>query len=628
MLETLTSADDVPSEIAASLGLGEMIGSAQPTDLILRSLADREVLLILDNFEQILDAGPFISELLTAAPNLRVLVTSRTVLRLRGEYEYPLRPLPVPAKGDEPVSEAVELFLVRARRSPMIESLGQREAVAEICRRLDGLPLAIELAAARTSVLTPEQILARLDDRFDLLRSRFQDLPSRQQTMRGAIAWSVELLEEEDQRFFARLAIFTGGLTLQAAEQICDPDGRLGAIDRLQMLLENSLILAQETEQGTRFRSLESIRQFAAEQLDAFSDRDELAQRHAEYYLALVKRSHVGLRSERQNETLDLLQADEDNVRIALNWLLEHGRAEEVSDAGWTVWPFWWMRARLTDGRKIMHAVLSTDQDITPLARARGRTGYGAMCLFIGDHGEAVFNLATAANELRELGDKEGLGFCQAALGIVSSVTEGPDAALARLREAESLLREVGDDYGLVIALNSYCWMISILEMPMEDDSIFKETMALTERVGSSVDRGMAAGNYGRWLAERDRAAGLRARAARDRALVDSDMRSGASFMIDSLAELAVLDGEPERAAHLFGFALSLRDAVGALPIPALEEKRARYNKLLQEMLGAEAAAEGIQLGAAFRYEDGVEESLAVADLLIERAETSRIPST
>ena len=234
VLEATTNPDEVPAEITASLGLGEMIGSAQPADLLLRSLADREVLLILDNFEQIVDAGPFVSDLLTAAPNLRVLVSSRTILRLRGEHEYPLRPLAVPAEGDEPVSEAVDLFLARARRSPMIESLGQREAVAEICRRLDGLPLAIELAAARTSVLTPEQILARLDDRFDLLRSRFQDLPERQQTMRGAIAWSVELLGEEDQRFFGRMAVFCGGFTLQAAEQVCDPDVLLVGLQEIE----------------------------------------------------------------------------------------------------------------------------------------------------------------------------------------------------------------------------------------------------------------------------------------------------------------------------------------------------------------------------------------------------------
>ena len=176
--------------------------------------------------------------------------------------------------------------------------------------------------------------------------------------------------------------------------------------------------------------------------------------------------------------------------------------------------------ARSTDRRAADHArrARPTEDEITPLARARGRTGYGAMCLFIGDHGEAVFHLATAANELRELGDKEGLGFCQAALGIVSSVLEGPDIALERLREAESLLREVGDDYGLVIAMNSLSWMMSILEIQDGRRVALRRDVTLTERIGSDVDRGMAAGNYGRWLADKDPGPGPTVGEAGDRA--------------------------------------------------------------------------------------------------------------
>ena len=618
MLETLKRAEEVPNEIAASLGLGEMIGSAEPTDLLLRSLADREVLLILDNFEQVLDAGPFISELLTHCPKVKVLATSRTVLRLRGEQEYPLTPLAVPARGDEPVSEAVELFLVRARRSPVIETREQREAVAEICRRLDGLPLAIELAAARTSILSPVNILERLDDRFDLLRTKYGDLPERQQTMRGAIAWSVELLDDQDQEFFYNLAIFSGGLTLAAAEEIYDPDGSSSAIDRLQSLVENSLVQARGEGSEARFRMLESIRQFAAEELRVSGLRDELALRHADYYLRFVLESHQGLRSEHQVATLDRIQADEDNVRIALDHLIDIGRAEDVCDAGWTVWPFWWVRARLTDGRRIMHRVLTTDSELSPLGRARARAGYGTMCLFIGDHGEAVFSLAAAADELRALGNKEGLGLCQAALGIVSSVTEGPEAALARLREAEQLLREVGDDYALILALNSLCWMLMALDIPTDDDSIFEETVALTERVGSMVDLGMAVGNYGRRRAETDRAEGIGMLRRSLLLMVESDMRSGASFMVDSIAELAELEGEAERATHLYGFAASLRDAVGALPIPALEVRRARYHALLEQRLGAKKVAEGLQLGAAYRYEEGIREALNVTQILLD----------
>ncbi|HEU4481283.1 MAG TPA: DUF4062 domain-containing protein, partial [Actinomycetota bacterium] len=400
MLEMVSDPGEVPSALAASLDLTELIGSANPSDLVMRFLSQREMLLILDNFEHVVEAGPFVSELLANCPGLRILVTSRTILRLRGEHDYLLLPLAVPEEGDEPVSEAVELFLARADRSPMIESFEQREAVAEICRRLEGLPLAIELAAARTSILPPSEILKRLDDRLELLRGQLRDFPERQQTMRTAIAWSVDLLPEEDQLFFRRASVFTGGFSLDAVEKVCDPTGELDALERVQNLIDSSLVIASPGGSEPRMRMLESIRQFAAEQLEASGERRTFAERHADHFLELIEWAGPELRSERQVATLDRLESEDRNLRTALRWLLDAGRAEEVSQAGWRIWPFWWIRGRLAEGKTIMSAA-AADPNLSPLGRARAQAGQGTMCLFIGEHGEAVYLLVTASEQLR-----------------------------------------------------------------------------------------------------------------------------------------------------------------------------------------------------------------------------------
>ncbi len=255
-------------------------------------IQERELLLLLDNFEQVVDAAPELSPVLEACPNLRLLVTSRELLRVRGEVEYPVPPLAS--------SEAVELFCVRS-------GLERSDEIAELCRRLDDLPLAVELAAARTSVLSPAQILERLAQRLDLLKGG-RDAEARQQTLRGTIEWSYELLTDEEQHLFARLAVFAGGCTLEAAEEVAEAD-----LDTLQSLVDKSLVRFT----NERFWMLETIREYAAEQLDRWGEAEQSRRRHAEYFLSVAESAHMTFESVRH--VPQLVAPEVDNLRAAMS---------------------------------------------------------------------------------------------------------------------------------------------------------------------------------------------------------------------------------------------------------------------------------------------------------------------
>ncbi|MPZ68358.1 MAG: hypothetical protein GEU71_02390 [Actinobacteria bacterium] len=615
-LETLVRSEEVPGTIAASLGLSDRIGTAEPRELVLLTLAERELLLILDNFEHLIDAGTYVSELVAECPGVKVLVTSRTLLRLRGEVEYLLMPLEVPERGHSS-SPAVELFLARARSSSDLDRPEQKEAIAEVCRRLDGLPLAIELAAARTSLLSPASMLERLSDGFDLLRGSSPDLPERQRTMRSTIAWSVDLLGEEDKVFFRRLAAFCGGFTLDAAEAVCDPDHGLDVLERMQVLVENSIIQPAAGGLDPRFRMLESIRQFALEMLDASSEADAIRSRHAHHFFDLSQGQHDALRSSRQLEALDLLEAEEGNFRGAMRRLLEEGRHEDVASIGWAVWPYWWMRGRQAYGRTLMEAVLDESADVTPLARERARGVHGGMCMFIGDYSEAVYSLATAHARLRELNDEAGIGMAQIGLGIVSSTIEGEEQSLERLREAQVLLRSAGENYGLVLALNSLCWTAMAFDNESVPLETYDESISRSQQFGGAIDLGMAIGNRARRISYSDPAEGLSELRRAMFMLVESDMRSGASFMVDLIAEVAAEQGEYGKAAQLHGFAEKVRETMGALMIPALGIRGERNLERLSELLGASRLRAELAAGAEMDYETGIGVTLDLSSKIL-----------
>jgi predicted ATPase/class 3 adenylate cyclase len=343
-LATLSEAELFFSAVAETLGVKET--GELPLDERLKDyLSERRLLLMLDNFEQVLEAAPAVTELLVRAPGLKVLATSRTSLRLYGEHVFPVPPLSMPdLKRPPPLErltqyEAVGLFVERARAlQPNFEVTNESApAVAEICVRLDGLPLAIELAAARITMLPPKAMLQRLTSRLKLLTGGARDLPERQRTLRGTIEWSHALLDEGEQLLFARLAVFSGGRTLEAMEAICDAEGDLPVevFEGVSSLLDKSLLRQEEGPNGEpRFVMLETVHEFAREKLKQSAEAEEIRRTHAEYFLTLAEEANPQLRGPNQLQWLERLEAEHDNMRAALSWALERNEVEVALKLG------------------------------------------------------------------------------------------------------------------------------------------------------------------------------------------------------------------------------------------------------------------------------------------------------
>jgi predicted ATPase len=379
-------------------------------------VAERQMLLLLDNFEQVVDAAPSLSSLLRGCLNLRLLVTSRALLRIDGESEFPVLPLEH--------SEAVALFAARAR-------VDEDATVAELCRRLDNLPLAVELAAARVRVLAPVQILERLTRGLDLLKGG-RDADARQQTLRATIAWSHDLLDGDERRLFARLSVFAGGCTLETAESVVDAD-----VDTLQSLVEKSLV----RHSAARFWMLETIREYAAEQLR----EPEVAAAYAAHYLAFAQAADVELR-EQPEKWLDRLDAEHDNLRAVIDHFVSTGQNQEALALAAALARFWTMRGHFTEGRARLEQLLSEDEG--PSA-ARARALNGAVALVLGqadiEGAERYGNEALALH--RSLGDEHGVAYSLYQLGAVAGETEDFERAVRLTAESVELFRGLGDDF-------------------------------------------------------------------------------------------------------------------------------------------------------------------------------------
>jgi len=389
-------------------------------DGLVDHIAERELLLLLDNFEQVVEAAPELASLLEACRNLRLLVTSRELLRVRGEVEYAIRALSR--------SEAVELFSARSQLPP-------DKTIAELCTRLDNLPLAVELAAARTSVLSPAQILDRVAQRLDLLKGG-RDAEARHQTLRATIAWSYEILSEEEQQLFAQLAVFTGGCTLDAAEQVVGAD-----LDVLQALVDKSLL--RHTDE--RFWMLETIRDYARERLEASTDAREVRRRHAEFFLAKAQEAEPHLRAE-SKEWLDRLEREQDNLRAALDEFEASDESELVLALMGAAWWLWSSRGPVAEGRRRLERALAADRTPT-IVRAKALMGAADLTSDTEDHAMTRLRAEEALELSRELGDSWGAAYCLLILGVVFASEDAWPEAHSLLTESVQLFREVDDEH-------------------------------------------------------------------------------------------------------------------------------------------------------------------------------------
>jgi predicted ATPase/class 3 adenylate cyclase len=569
----------VPAAVANALGVQETAG--RPIlDEVKDHLRHRELLQVVDNFEQVAEAGPVIEELLVAAPKLRTLVTSRIVLSLRGEQEYAVPPLHVPDPERLPQDlsaltavEAVRLFTERARTvRPAFQLTDENaRAVAEITARLDGLPLAIELAATRTKVLSPSQLLPRLQQRLALLTSGGRTLPDRQRTLRATIAWSHDLLEPVERRLFARLSVFTGGWTFESAEAVCDPE-ELGvdALDGLTSLVDKSLIRRVEPPGlPARFSMLETIREFGLEQLEATGDLEPVRRRHAEHYLGLAEEAEPHLTGEDQGEWLDRCDQEHANLRAALRWAVETGDAGRAQGAAGALWRFWQQRGHLTEGRRWLEEVLAMPSGQAPTeARAKALAGAGGIAWWSDqDASRALYGEALAI--ARGLGDPAPLAEALYNQAFVVAAEQDTEAAARLLDESLELFRQLGDEAG--VARVQVMLVVRDAMAGAWDRVVagIQESVAIWRRRGDRLN--LAFGLV--WLAFAYGRAGRRddARATGLEALElfrEADNPTGIALTLLDLAFLLTWEGRHEDAIRMAAVSKSLRDRAGGGPMP------------------------------------------------------------
>jgi predicted ATPase/class 3 adenylate cyclase len=452
-LETFTERSVVAVAIGQAVG-ARPAAERDPEDALIEQVESRQLLLILDNFEQLTGVAPLVARLLAGAARVRIVVTSRVPLHLSGEQEYPLSPLPVPDASVNGGLEAllriecVQLFVERARRvRPDFQLTDENAgAVAAICRRLDGLPLAIELAAARVKVLAPAIMLDRLEHSLSLLAGGSVDLPARQQTLRGAIDWSYQLLSKDEQALFRRLTVFSGGWTVEAAQDVAAPDLELGGdvLDGLIALVDQSLVRpAPDGGSGEpRFEMLQLIREYGAERLAETDEAPIIGQRHAEWFLSLVEAHVAALEEGSDLDWVDRLDREHDNLRAALRWSVERDRREIGLRLATAVWRFWQRRGHLREGREWFERLLPADDQVAsvdPGVLAAALTAAGGIVYWQNRMDEAEVHYLAAYELDRRFGRSDRLGDDLYNLAFVAMLTEDFDTARRRFADSADL---------------------------------------------------------------------------------------------------------------------------------------------------------------------------------------------
>lgn len=505
-LATVRNPALVVSAIAQVFGVREKSGQ-ELLESLKHYLADKRLLLLFDNFEHLALAGPIVTDLLGYCPNLQVLITSRMRLRLHGEQEYPVPPLSLPDLRRLPPTDAlirygsVALFVQRSREVRPSFRITRETAptVAEISHRLDGLPLAIELAAARTKVLTPHSMLARLDRPLDLLTDGPRDQPRRLQTIRDTIAWSYDLLDSDEQQLFQHLSVFVGGWTLEAAEAIAQvgpfPDSEV--LEGLTTLVDHSLVHQAPVADGLRFSMLETVREFASEQLAASGEAAAIHQQHATYFTNLAEKAGPALFGLEQETWLDRLQQELGNLRAALYWCLQgDGDIETGLRLAGSLWMFWDIRGFLAEGRRWLESLAERSQTRSePYAQARFAAGY--LATRQGDPASARPLLEEALALYREFGDKQGTGRTLGMLGAIVSFEGDFERSTAFLEEALTMFRESGDSLDIARTLLDLGDQVRVEGDYQRARILLEESLARLRRLGFERAAGWALANLG-----------------------------------------------------------------------------------------------------------------------------------
>jgi predicted ATPase/DNA-binding SARP family transcriptional activator len=616
-LAAVSDADLLASAIAEALGIPEDEGP--PVRSVAGHLRTKRLLLVLDNLEQLLPASPVVAELLSAAPRLLVLATSRAALRLAAEHEYPVPPFAPPDEGlpfEELVrGDAVRLFAARARAVDVSFQLTEENApsVAHICRRLDGLPLAIELAAARTRLLPPRAMSERLDRALDVLVGGPRDVPLRQRTLRATLDWSHEALAEGERALFARLAAFAGGCTLEAADAVCSEDGG-DVLEPLSVLVDVNLVRSSPGIDGRpRFTLLETIREYALERLAETGDEDRVRERHCRYLVAWAEQAYETLVSGGAGEAVyATLDVEHDNFRAALAWTAHAGEVELEVRLSVALRQFWIVRGHLAEGRRYFSRAVADTVEAGPRLRADALLHGAQFPYRQGDLAEAKAWWGEALDLLRELGDAAGIARCAAELGAVAYSEGDLDRSAQLYDEARTRFRELGDEMRFAICAGNVA-EIAIMQGDLEAAVRHGEEAAAIQRKLGEED-GLAMSLHGLARARQQLGDLDGARRLFAECLVTArglGFREAIANCVEGAAEVTLADGDPEQAARLYLVARRSLDDTGAQLQGPEAEGYARTAVALRERLGAVDLAAIEQRTSSLQLEDVVEEAIA-----------------
>jgi predicted ATPase/class 3 adenylate cyclase/DNA-binding CsgD family transcriptional regulator len=614
----------VATTIAQTLRIKDVAGRSV-AEILQDFLSNKHLLLLLDNFEHVMEAASLVTELLATAPRLKVLITSREMLNLYGEHLFEVPPLALPDLKRLPPVEAlseyaaVELFTKRSQAVKPNFALTQENARAavEICVRLDGLPLAIELAAARSRLYPPQTLLEQLGSRLKLLTGGPRDVPTRQQTLRGAISWSYDLLSAGEQTLFRRLAVFVGGCRLAAAETVCNGQTLQGlnVMDGILSLVNKTLLQQEAEADGTpRFAMLETLREYALDCLAASGELEAVRQRHAACFLALAEEAEPKLTGPEQKQWLDRLETEHDNLRAALGWLEESRAVEAGWQLGGALWRFWSMRGYLREGRERLAALLALAGEELPsercmAARAKALKAAGTLAAEQGDYVAAHARYEESLAIRRELGDKLEIANLLSNQGIVARYQGNYAAARALYEESLAIRRELGDRWGIATSLNA----LGLLAHYQGDNAAARrflgESLTIRRELGDAWAIANSLSSLGDVVLDQGDYATARA-LLRESLAINQELgdRWAIAYVLEEFAGLAAVQGQPARSLRLAGAAAALREAIGSPRSPIdqaqLEHKLAPARQALGEATAAATWAEGqaMQLAQAVAY--------------------------
>jgi predicted ATPase/DNA-binding SARP family transcriptional activator/DNA-binding CsgD family transcriptional regulator len=677
-LAPLSEGSLVAQQVAHVLGVQEHFGQAL-VDTLAEALAGKEILLVLDNCEHLVEEAAHLADaLLTLCPRFRVLATSREPLGVEGEVLWQVPPLSLPTKADRAPNvefsleslmrfEAVRLFVERARQRLLDFEVTQENAgtVARVCRKLDGIPLAIELAAARMGAFAVEQVAQRLEVSLDVLSGANRTAAPRQQTLRATIDWSHRLLSEAERVFFRRLSVFAGSWTLEAAEAVCSGDGveEGDVLDLLGGLVDKSLVVAGTPAGGSvRYRMLEPLRQYAREKLEEGGEIDEVQNRHATFFLAMAEEAEPELAGPQQSAWVERLEAEHDNMREVLSWTLERGEDETALRLGAALWRFWHTRGYLSEGIRWMEPVLAEGEPAASPARVKALEGMGWILQYQGDYERAKTIYEEMFELSRESGNKGNIATALNSLGTVAAQQGDNERAKALLQENLGVIGELEAEGNPATPLKKFHVynLLGYLAINEEDDyargtKLWEQSLALAREIGDNHHVGITLANLGHpALLQRDfeRAKALseeartfahelgsagveivptacinlglaslglgeheRAMGSFEEALVtsqDMDRTPQVIEALEGMASLAGALGKAARAAHLWGAAEAARRATGIIAFSpgelALHEP---YLGLASSQLGDEAWQEALAEGRAMSLEEAVEYALS-----------------